>query len=420
MHVSRRTSLIRKLGPVRLTNLAVDRSERRSQAVYRVHSKPEGYGKSCATLSKSFRYSSSGMPFARRGLAPLELVLTLPMLVLMMALMIDFGFAGVWKIRTQTNARYAGWRTLTARTGQFNATPPYWSNQGASLSAQWGTALPNVNQQWDATQDLLCPCARGQRLTAPNSVAAINVPGRLEMDDDVVRGHADLDRPLPLFRGAMPASNGRFRFDINLDLLDKHWQYNTLGLTSNADSRARVWWDIEHADLAGLDGATARNKQPLDQNLQQLQTNPNQADLDPLDDDDEFQRDSGNAPEFYPRLESLCMADADALSLRAISRTDSNGRSNPNALLSRIDRLPCSMSGSFIGMYRVWIKKLEECGAADGDIDPLRQRYGDLQQFMATLGSVGCSRPDNLQGSRPPMLPIPSPSCPASPVGVGY
>ena len=362
--------------------------------------------------------SAFRLPPSRRGLAPLEFVLALPILVMMMALMIDFGVVGAWKIRTQTNARYAGWRTLTSRTGEFNATPPYWPSS-ANLSARSGNPLTDVNQQWDSTQDLLCPCVRGPQLTAPNATAAVNVEGRLEMDDNVIQGHARLERNLPLFRGALPATGGRFRFDINQDLFDNHWQYHTLNIPHNDYPRSRVWWDIEHTDLAALDPAIDTNMQSLDTNLRLLQTNPNVADLYPLDNDDEHIRYGGNAPDYYPRLSRLCMADPNAVYISAISRLDQDGHPNPNSLLSRIDRLPCTMSRSFTGMYRSWICGLEQCVAPDGDIDPLRQRYGDLQQFMGTLGSVGCSRPANLQRCNPPMPPTPPPPCPPSPVGVG-
>jgi hypothetical protein len=70
--------------------------------------------------SSSTRDNASNSSCGRRGLAPLELTLTLPILVLMMALMINFGVVGVWKVRTQANARYAAWRTITARTGEDN------------------------------------------------------------------------------------------------------------------------------------------------------------------------------------------------------------------------------------------------------------------------------------------------------------
>lgn len=357
-------------------------------------------------------------PRNRRGLAPLEFVLSLPILLFMMALMINFGSAGAWKIRAQANARYAGWRTLTNRTGENNASPQFWTSSG-TLSTRTGNPLPDVQGAWNANQDLSCPCVRGTQLTAPNAVSAINVPGRIEMDDDVIQGRAELERNLPLLRGALPATNGRFRFDVTQDLFDNHWQYSSLGIPWNDYPRSRVWWDIEHSDLAALDGSIDTHKQLLDQNLQLLQSNPNQADLYPLDMDDEFTRYNGPpAPDFYPRIGRYCTDDSMALYNSYISRVDQNGRPNPNSLLSRIDRLPCTMSQSFTSMYRSWICELEQCGAPDGDIDPLRQRYGDLQQFMGSLSvTLGCQRPANLTRCVcPPMTTCP---CPPSPVGVG-
>ncbi|MEK6257775.1 MAG: hypothetical protein AABP62_04065 [Planctomycetota bacterium] len=368
--------------------------------------------------NEEFRAPSSALrvPYSRRGLAPLEFVLALPMLMIMMALMIDFGVVGAWKIRTQTNARYAGWRTLTSRSGESNATPPYWP-ASASLSAQSGNQLADVNEQWDSQQDLLCPCTRGQQLTAPSATAAINVPGRLEMDDNVIQGHAGLERNLPLLGGALPATGGRFRFDINQDLFDNHWQYHTLNIPYNESPRSRVWWDIEHSDQAALDPAIDSQYQYIEKNLMP-QLAVVGVNTYPLDNDDEHLRYYGvRPPDFYPRLSRLCMADPSAVYISGVSRIDQDGHRNPNSLLSRIDRLPCTMSGNFIGMYRRWICELEMCGASDGDIDPLRQRYGDLQQFMGTLSSLGCSRPGDLQRCVcPPMTTCP---CPASPVGVG-
>ncbi|MBM4076542.1 MAG: hypothetical protein FJ267_13005, partial [Planctomycetes bacterium] len=92
-------------------------------------------------------------------MAPLEFVLALPMLLIMMALMINFGVAGAWKVRAQVNSRYAGWRTLTNRTGESNAIPPYWP-QSAGLSAVSGSSLNSVNQIWNSSIDLQCPCTR--------------------------------------------------------------------------------------------------------------------------------------------------------------------------------------------------------------------------------------------------------------------
>ena len=354
------------------------------------------------------------MGHPRRGLAPLELTLALPMLVIMMALMIDFGVVGAWKVRTQANTRYAAWRTVNARTGEYNPTPANWP-PSAPLTTNAGQDLPSSSQLWDSQQALLCPCVRGPQLAAPNAQAVVNVPGRLEMDGLVLEGNAQLTKPLPLLRSALPG--GQFKFNLKQDVFDNQWQFYALGIGWNTDIRADVWWDIEHSDLAMLNGDVNTLKQALDQNLQQLQSNPQAKELYPLDNDDEFTRFAGwQPPDFYPRLNRLCEADPKVVYTTAVSRLDKNGRPNPNSLLSRIDALPCSMSKSFTSMYKNWICQLEQCGFPDGSIDPLRQRYNDLSQFMRTQG---CQNPPGQLSPCmcPPMTTCP---CPPSPVGVGH
>ena len=50
-----------------------------------------------------------------RGLATLEMVLCLPFLLFIMALMINFGTAAAWKVRTLVVARNACWATRWPR-----------------------------------------------------------------------------------------------------------------------------------------------------------------------------------------------------------------------------------------------------------------------------------------------------------------
>lgn len=351
-------------------------------------------------------------PHRRRGLAPLELTLTLPILVIMMALMINFGVVGAWKVRTQVNTRYSAWRTVNARTGEYNPIPPYWP-ANSPLKTQAGLDLPMVSQLWDAQPDLMCPCVRGPALTAPSSQTAINVPGRLEMDGFVLQGNAQLSKPLPLLPSAIPGS-GRFQFNLKQDIFDNQWQFYSLRIPYNDYIRAQVWWSIQHSSIAALDSAVTASKQILDQNLQLLEGNPQVADLFPLDNDDEFTRHNGwPPPDFYPRLRGLCESDPNIVYTKLVARTDQNGKPNPNSLLSRIDKLPCTMSGSFTSLYRQWICELEKCGS--GEIEPLRQRFSDLSQFMGTV--AGCSTPGPLQPCMCP--PKTTCACPPSPAGVG-
>jgi hypothetical protein len=351
----------------------------------------------------------------RRGLAPLELTLALPMLVFLMALMIDFGVAGAWKVRTQANTRYAAWRTVNARTGEYNPTPRYWP-ASAPLTTNAGLDLWQSSQLWDAQPALLCPCIRGPQLTAPSAEVAVNVPGRMEMDGTVLEGNAVLERPVPLLKTALPG--GKFRFNLKQDVFDNQWQFYSLGIGWNTDIRADVWWDIEHADLSSLDGAVDSSLQMLNANLQVLQSNPNQQDLYPLDNDDEFRRyESWRPPDFYPRLSGMCESNPDTVYTSIVSRQHKDGSPNRGSLLSRIDNLPCTMSGSFEDLYKKWICELEMCGFSDNGIDPLRQRYKDLAQFMQ---AQKCNGAPSGQLTRCECPEKTNCACPPSPIGVGH
>jgi hypothetical protein len=349
----------------------------------------------------------------RAGLAPLEMTLVLPILVIMMALMIDFGVVGTWKIRTQVNTRYAAWRTVNARTGEYNPNPPFWPAT-APLTTSAGADLPNSNQLWDSQPELLCPCVRGPQLSAPKAPNIVNVPGRLELDGFVLEGNGQLDKPLPLLRSAIPGS-GRFRFNLKQDVFDNQWQFYSLGIPWNNHTRADIWWDIDHSDLARLDGQIDQSYQQLEANLHTLQSNPQKEELYPLDNDDEFTRYYGwPPPDFYPRLNGMCLSDPKELYDKVVGRRDANGQANPNSLLSRIDNLPCSMSRRFTQMYRDWICGLETC-SYPGSYSGLYQRYNDLKQFMEA------QRCPNPPGTLKPCscMAIFCP-CPASPEGVGH
>lgn len=348
----------------------------------------------------------------RQGLAPLELTLALPMLVIMMALMIDFGVVGAWKVRTQTNARYAAWRTVNARTGEHNPTPPYWS-ASAPLTTQTGPDLDDAATLWNSQQDLLCPCVRGNQLSAPSAPNTVNVPGRLDVDGFVLQGNAQLERPLPLLRSAV--RGGQFRFNLTQDIFDNQWQFYSLGIPWNNHLRALTWWDIEHSDLAARDGAIDSNLRNLEQGSMQLQSSPQRQDLYPLDNDDEHIRYYGwPAPDFYPRLSRACMSEPEQVYASLVSRLDLDGQPNPRSLLGRIDRLPCDMSRRFTGMYRSWICELEMCGSTADD-SGLRARFNDLRQFMQAQNCSGVPGPLT-RCNCPPRQTCP---CPPSPVGVG-
>ncbi|MBI2480878.1 MAG: pilus assembly protein [Planctomycetia bacterium] len=54
-------------------------------------------------------------PRRRRGLAPLEFVLWLPVLLFVMALMVNYGTIATWRVRSEIVSQHAAWRTRWPR-----------------------------------------------------------------------------------------------------------------------------------------------------------------------------------------------------------------------------------------------------------------------------------------------------------------
>src|SRR5262245_31434467 len=80
--------------------------------------------------ARKFRQSTR-----RHGLAPVELVLSLPMMMMILAMMIIVGTAGAWKLRTSANSRQAAFRTVWPRTGDSDPKPANWWPASAAIYA---------------------------------------------------------------------------------------------------------------------------------------------------------------------------------------------------------------------------------------------------------------------------------------------
>lgn len=313
----------------------------------------------------------------RAGLAPLELTLVLPTLLCMLALMINFGVAGAWKVRTQVAARYAGWGAVAERTGPFNPRPDNWPAM-ATWEALTGSNLPEVDQLWNSHADLLAAAVRGPMLTSPHQTKPVVVERRLEMDEEVQRGHARVQRPLPLLRGA--TRDGQFGFNLNEDLMDNCWQFFTMGFQHNEDMRALDWYAIEHHELAMLDPSIEGSYQRVQRALKKMRENPMKCQLYILDRDNELRRYYGYANDFYPRIRG-CSMDVDDVSQRLVS-----------PLMTEIEALPCTIGNRFAGMYRSWICRLEACGRGD-KAAPMIPKYNALRRMFNSVGLCGQLQP---------------------------
>jgi hypothetical protein len=172
-------------------------------------------------------------------------------------------------------------------------------------------------------------------------------------------------------------------------------------LRSNESIRAFNWYEIEHDELAQLDNDIATNWDRVQELFEQMHNNPRKCLLYPLDRDPEWQHYYGTRPpNFYPRARG-CSADVDYVARNIV----------PN-LLRQINAVPRNVAGRFSTMYDSWICSLEACGFPDSEIQPLRDKYNDLQGITggSPRGSMRCVCPPPGVCACPPS-PIPD-NCP--------
>jgi len=339
----------------------------------------------------------------RSGLAPLELVLYLPIMLFVMALMINFGNMAAWKVRTQHNTRYAAWRTLQDRTGQRDPHPRSWPQQ-AELQTSGGDALTDVNTLWNRDQHLVTPVARGPVIVEPAQGRSIVVPGRFNMPQRVLAGRGRVRRRLPLLRGILP-DDGTYGYTQRQELLDNRWEYrhlsmprnpfdrrNVPGDSGNRRRRAKRWYRLDPAFFPELQGDVQR----LVLANARLKRNPTRFNLDPLDRDPEFffyrlrarlgfpgtdippvipENTEIRVPDFHPRARQLCNINV-----------PSHQTGSVQPMVQRIQRLPGRMAQAFMGLYEREIARLQQMvPPPQGEIDNLQQKLQQMERFRDSL-----------------------------------
>ena len=165
----------------------------------------------------------------RAGLAPLEYVLNLPIMLFLMALMMVMGTAGAWKVRTQANSRQAAFRSLTPRTGANDRNPRNWP-RSATMGYGGGTA-PGIS-----TDPYLSHTVVRGPILATDDGAFLPVRDRtLDITQGVRHGQAEIRRPYPIFSKLPP---GEFHFRRANPIFDgTRWQFFSMGIASNITRR---------------------------------------------------------------------------------------------------------------------------------------------------------------------------------------
>jgi hypothetical protein len=316
-------------------------------------------------------------PALRRGLAPLELVLSVPMLLMIMAMMIIVGTAGAWKVRTLANSRQAAARSLWPRDGDNDAKPDSWWPQSATMGYRDGQPSPFDEDPFAAHY-----VVRGPAISA-SSGTSLNVDqSRVDPVDGLKEGQASIDRDLPLWR-QLPYRNS---YDRDTQVFtDEQWQHGTMGQGHTNLRRIPVIYP--EYDLGRYaPGSVAAMQSSLMTLMQVYHSDPK---LPILDRDDELRSYYGDAYDnnwwgrydrfnFHPAAGG-CATDLRPIVDRLVGRPAQMGQP---AQRGQIDGVPCRVTSAFWGMY---VDQLDRMDCDDPGRGALITNVRQLEAFSSQL-----------------------------------
>lgn len=359
----------------------------------------------------------------RTGLAPLEMVLALPLLLFVTALIVNFADSARWKIRAQANVNYASTRSLGFRSGNADPNPVSWPPP-ATLSGGRTANNYNINSTnpyWDQIPDinhtiLLQPHTAipyrpphyyGQQIVVQRGTNP-NDP-ELEMHEGVNRGNARITRRYAQAWKLMP-KRGRYEYNLSRQILDADWNFADMAYWSNTDRRARLWYRIEPNDVAPVENRTVVAAQTkLKNEFSDPERRIYHTRITPLDYDYEFCIYSHYSiiPNFHP---------APYVNRNAVYKTpgffgfpmymlpfdmwpENYGFAHPSNgkvihvgpfrnYLRQIQRLPGVMAQRFISLYRNEIERQKKGKIPPPGGEPwnvLQQKVEQLQNFQKYL-----------------------------------
>ena len=315
---------------------------------------------------------------SRSGLAPLELVLSLPILLFLMALAINFGNAACWKLRAANVARNAVWSTRWPRGGLGTVPqPPGWPAAGSRGVAGAG----NVQALYDGSIDQ--PVVRGPTLgQPPNQVNVFR--DLLDPTRGLMQGTSSIRRSPPL----MPSWR-QFNFNLVHQLLDDGFQFTTSRMgglwQGNNFRREAILYD-----LLRLQSNTS-----LVTNYTQAAIAVYMAATQPplitLDHDPEIFAVMGYYQDFHPYLGTVCSLDKQMVHETYVLPLVDRIQSKPQP---RVAGVPENMARFFLSMYQREKQLLQaelatlppdERGPIQAQLSQIDTYIGQLNTFLGQL-----------------------------------
>jgi len=323
----------------------------------------------------------------RRGLAPLELVLWLPILLFVAALMVNLGTSTAWRIRGEIVARDAAWRTRWPRTGE---------NEPRPLQRVWpADAAMEIRDDDQIAQldhlDINRPVVRGP---LPNGFVVRDV---LLPMQGAYRGSAEIDRPFPLLRnlGAMfdrgetrrllrDRRLGEFNSgEIRHPLLDRRWSCAEMRMYANVQRRTLVLYEMPKTDPA--------LPQAFIDTILDMLASADFAALRVLDRDPDMLRYRGRYRDFHPRINrNMCSADREQVHEEQVERLVDHLDDDGEVELGEISHLPRTMARTFRDMYEQRLEDIQQGGQAglQAEISQLESYIEQLEAYLDRMNSI--------------------------------
>jgi hypothetical protein len=320
----------------------------------------------------------------RSGLAPVEMVLLTPLLACLGALMVNFGDAASWKIKSQSNAHYAATQSQAFRASSFdsnrNPRPPSWIPP-ATRSTGPGEIIQQLeSQQWNQERQEYTVALMGNPIQAPygdidgwskdvpppRASNFTDVSRRMFADRGAHRGNAGIRKRFPI---AAILNQSQFDLNNSMEMLSGDWDFGDIGPGRNDARRVEDLYDLNWDELPDvdrlrqgfLDGPVAalRNDYANRQNLMVPDNlaGGTQHAYDALDDDNEFPyyRRGGGSPNFHQHP-SGCFLEWFEYGMLPANR--GQAPANPfEQYLRRIHRVPRQMGNAWISLYSAEIAR---------------------------------------------------------------
>ncbi len=284
----------------------------------------------------------------------------LPILLFVMALMVNFGTFATWRVRGEVVSRHAAWRTRWPRTGiDEGRQRPAWP-----LNAEMRIEPADQIVQLDDPQ-INAPVVRGP---LPNGFFVYPV-----LDPDRIgafQGVAAVQREYPLLPRLGDFDSG----DIDSPLLDLKWQSALMGIP-NRFRRVKILYELPRT-AAALPRAFASA-------VQRTVAIPHYTGLRVLDRDEDILRYTGSYVDFHPRTGGGCELDLESVYANHVERLVDTRGAGGRIRLGEISRLPRRMTGYFLSMYQRRWNQLES--ELNGMPPPSPRRRAEIQAEMAEL-----------------------------------